>query len=151
MATFNRITLEIPDGWEDATLVTLLGPEPKTLDLKSHKTAEAPERPNLVLKRLPVQSQAVSLDEFAAAQEDVMKSLVPDLKVLARDLLDLNGAQAIVREFTFTAPPRALRQWQLYLYVEGAFLVLCGTAMNDGRFDAEKARFVAVAKSLRFT
>ncbi len=148
-ATFNRVILDLPDGWEDNTLITLLGPARAPLELKSHKTTEAPERPSLVLKRLPVDSEAVSLDEFAAAQEEVMKSLAPDLVVLARETLEIGAFTAVVREFAFSAPPRALRQWQAYLYAAGAFYVLCGTAANDAQFDTEKARFIEIARTLR--
>ena len=150
-ATFHHITLDIPDGWEDGTLVTLLGPEQKALDLMRHNGAsEAPERPSLIMKRVEVTSREVSLDEFAAAQEEVMRSMAPDTKTLAKETVKIAGQDAQTREFAFTAPPRALRQWQAYLYAGDAFYVICGTATNDSRFDAHKKIFVAVVESLSF-
>ncbi len=148
--TFNRITLDLPSDWEDNTLVTLLGPAPKSFEMPHHRAAAEPERPNLVLKRTPMKAREVTLEAFAAAQAEVMRSMAPDLKVAPGGTLRVGESDGIVQELTFSAPPRMLRQWQLYFYADDAFLMVCGTASNDAVFEQHRARFVAIAQSLRF-
>ena len=148
--TFNRVSLDLPVDWEDNTLVTLLGPAQKAFDMPHHRAAAEPERPNLVLKRTPMKSRDVTLEEFASAQEDVMRSMAPDLKVVGTSTLETAAFKGLVRELAFSAPPRSLRQWQLYFYAGDAFFMVCGTASNDAAFEQHKARFICIAQSFSF-
>lgn len=169
-ATFNDLTLEIPAGWEDASLITLLGPAPARERTLSARQVPG-ERPNLVLKRAAVSGPLPDLETFARLQEQAMLELAPGAQVVERGTLALDGLDqapqdapaeqaagrarspatvALTRVYSIPTPTNVTGQLQLYLQRGEHFYILCGTGLYDASFKALQEQFLAVARSLRF-
>jgi hypothetical protein len=87
-AYLGGLSVEIPSGWEDQSLMTLLGPPLVSQRLLRAKQ-ESVERASLVMRRQSISGPAPTLSEFAQAQEEMMTRLMPGARVMAR------GEQAI--------------------------------------------------------
>ncbi len=139
-ATYHELTLDVPDGWEDASIISLLAPAPPQASMLTTKRVDA-ERPNLILKRQRVPGGELDLEAFAAEQERVMAQLVADVKIVARGTMTIGTTTAVTRELTFTAPPRALRQLQAYFLCGETLFTAVGTAAFDPTFETMRRDF----------
>jgi hypothetical protein len=131
-------------------MVSLLGPAPPKERMPRAQLSE-PERPTLLVKRQPVAGPRPTLEDFALAQEEVIRQMVSGARLLERDTIEIGrGITAVTREFVLPAPGGAMRQLQIYFFDQSTFFVLVGTALDDARFEQERGRFLAAAKSIVF-
>ena len=125
-ATFNQVQLEIPEGWVDATTVTLLGPQPSPA-VRMLPQSEPTHRPSIVLRRSTLESQA--LEQYADEQEKNMRACMLALEVVGRGTVE-TVREGASREFTFGPKDARLRQLHLYLPVDEDLLILCATGFG---------------------
>lgn len=132
-ATHRDLAFELPDDWEDATVVTLLGPP-----------GAGAERPNVVLARKPVGDAAVDLDAFAAGQEQLIRSMATGVRRTALEPVLVGGpslgVHAVQQELAFDGPSGRVRQRHAYFQWAGSFFVLTATAPEGSGFDAAAAQ-----------
>jgi hypothetical protein len=143
------LSIPLPDGWEDHTLVTLVGPPLPALGLLTARP-DAAERPTVAIKRERV-SVTVPLETFATAQESLIARLSPGMIVADRGterLLD--GVTALRREFILADEDgkNRTRQLQLYFYVGEEFFAFSGSGPDDLRFDKLRAQFLEIARGM---
>ena len=148
-ATFNDVTLDIPDGWQDNTVVNLVGPATEHTGLPTANPTVG-DAPNIVIKRDVLTTGNLDLASLGTAQEEMMRVLMPELQVTARGeaVIGPTRVRAITREYAFKGPTRALAQVQVYWLVGPAFYVLCGTASVGQGFAEVKKRVSDVLATL---
>jgi len=152
-ANFNGVHIDIPEGWQDDSLITLVGPAPpefKTMSLRQTPS----QRPNVVLKRAHVLGEPVDLDGFAKIQERQMSEIGQQVEVLDRGEITIDeqarSIRALTVDFQLSTPPLILRQLQIYFQVQQEFFILCGTAMVDDKFPKLRQQLLDIACGLRF-
>lgn len=147
--TYNDISIDVSDDWEDASIITFLAP-PRDLDKPAKGGPQPSQRPNIILTRSHVAEGNLDLDAFAQAQEQMMVEAMPDLHVLDRGTLDVGEANvAVTREFSFSTPDGVVRQIQAYFHIDKTMFVLSGTGVMEPSFEKLRGSFHSMAKSLR--
>ena len=130
------VTVGLPSGWEDRTMMTLVGP-------RGSKGFAA----NVVLTREPL-APAKSLPEYAARQLTAMKAELPALTVLDERPITHQGAPGFQRLHRFTADQDVVQQAQTFVLARGTVYVLtCSAQLQD--FDANLSAFRAISDSLK--
>ncbi len=151
--TFNRVSLEIPPGWDDNSFVALLGPAAPAPRAASGRQAPV-ERPTFVLRRTRLPFAPLDLDAFAESQTAALATLAKDIQVAQRGelVIDPAGAavRAVTRTFEMTGAFSRIRQVHAYLQVGGDFYVAVGTGAVAAGWDALEAELVRMIESLRF-
>jgi hypothetical protein len=152
-AFIGGLSLEIPNGWDDHTIVTLVSPPLEAQKLIRAKPA-AEERLSIVMKREAIPGAPPPMDTFAEAQEELMARLMPGSRVDAKGQVTIGtgeaALEAMTREFVIPNTPNGeLRQIQIYFFVGRSFFVLAGTAPNDKRFESARKEFLRVASGIR--
>lgn len=151
--TYNDVCFEMPEGWEDASIVSLVAPQPSTPTLMRARQPQS-ERPNVVMTRASASGLLFSLEDYARSQERILAEIMEGLEVLERDRLELDaeGTQIPVeiREYSFRSPEGAvLRQAHAYLRVGDTMYTLTATGSYDSTFDAVRAHFMKLVSSFR--
>ena len=128
--TFNELSFEPPAGWQDASTLVLVGPEPEpTRTLTSRPTESEP--PNLVVRRQAIEPPHPSLDELIDVQEQGLRTLAGELKVLETGELQIQTSKgpvrAVVREYSLAAPERLVHQLHVYFMAGGQLYAAVGT------------------------
>src|SRR5262249_7754014 len=114
--TYGPLTLDLPDGWEEETLVVLKGP------------VVGNARPSLVVRRVPVPA-GTDVSALLDMEEASLRASVGTLDVVGRTELDVgSNCRALVREVSFPGGAGRLRQVQVALVAGGTFLMFAGTA-----------------------
>ncbi|MET0753974.1 MAG: DcrB-related protein, partial [Pyrinomonadaceae bacterium] len=83
--TANGWTAVLPDGWEDRSMITLVG-----------ETGASGFAANIVVTRQKIDSET-SLEDYAAIQGDMMRNEVGNLQILDERAIEINGAPAFQR------------------------------------------------------
>jgi hypothetical protein len=125
--TYGPLTLDLPNGWEEETLIVLKGP------------AAGGARESLVVRRVPVDARA-SLDMLADLEEDSLRQSVGTLSVFGKMDLNVGGFRAVLREVGFAGQVGPIRQVQVALLAGKTFLVFAGSALDNGGFAAMRER-----------
>ena len=146
---YGNINLQIPDDWEDASIITLLPPTPESFSMLTTKGV-GQQQPNLVIRRQSFSGEAPDLEAFANAQEQMMRQLTEDVKVLSRETLTLSnsGRPSILREFSFRAEPSYIQQLHVYFVVDQQVLTACGTGAADASFGKLRTSFLDLLHSI---
>jgi hypothetical protein len=145
---FNRLSLEVPSGWQDNSLITLAGPKPERPKTMHVRQTEV-ERPNLVVRRLLSTTEAIDLEAFATTQEELMRGMGLDLRPLSRDRMTLGSISAWVCDYALHTPGGVLRQLNVYFQAGGELYVACGTCSLDDSSADLRETFLGIARSLR--
>jgi hypothetical protein len=122
--TANDFTTDLPDNWQDRSMLTLVGP-----------TDGAGFAPNVVIMRQPVSPQT-SIEDYARQQRAVTEAEIPDLEVLDERPTTVNNAPAYQRLQRFTAQGRRLQQAQTYVLGHSVIFVITCTALLEN-FDKQ--------------
>lgn len=147
--THNSLTLNLPDGWEDATMVTLLAPQPaRTVPM--HAGGAQTERPNVVIRREHLPGSAVTVAEFSQAQFHVLQQVMDDVTELATgELTVANDLPALSRDVSFSTPDGLMRQSQVFFRAGDDFYFAVLTASMDMDFDSVRDDFLAILEGVR--
>ncbi|MFC1611525.1 hypothetical protein ACFL6C_11245 [Myxococcota bacterium] len=151
-ATFNGLSLEIPDGWSDESTIMLTAPLPDDPNLPTVSQVSQGLTPNIVLRREPHDGGDEILEQIAAHQEDEITAL-PGGRVADRSTLTMTmGGEevtALCREFVLPSPAMTPAQ-QLHLYfVKGRHVhIFIGTALVGDDFKRLRQQFVDIANSI---
>lgn len=119
MSTYhiNEATFDVPDGWPDQSINIF----PSSRDV--------PTEFSLVVSRDEPQ-EGEQLDDYVARQLKQLYEQLPDLRVLRRDELPVDGETALEAEFTWRADAGTMRQRQVYIVRDGKALTLTATALE---------------------
>ncbi len=133
----NGFALEMPQGWEDRTMTTLIG-------------VQGPGGfvPNVVVvrERVPANTR---LEGYARAQLEYSVAELPGLEVISERTIDLRGTRAIVRVQRFTSAGRSIQQSQAHLIAAPmAYVVTCSAEAVE--FETNLPAFDAIMNSLAF-
>ena len=142
---YGSLTIDVPAGWDDETLVVLKAPVPKPTVRMRAPTGEL-RRPSLVVRRVALVSDA-SLDSLAAAEAEMLAATIDDVELLPPRPCEVGGVKAIERELTFAGPDGRLRQLHVSFVAGRAFFVFVGTALDDVEFP--RAQFMELIRSVR--
>ena len=133
----NGFAADLPDGWEDRTMMTLVGP-----------TGPGGFAPNVVVtrERLP---PGTRIEDYAQAQLKGASIELPGLQVLDEKATKLDGLPAIQRVQRFAAGARQIQQSQTFaLGPDRAMVVTCSAQRED--FERCPPAFEKVLGTLRF-
>lgn len=151
--TYNDVSFEAPDGWQDASIVSLVAPQPEALPMMRAKQSTS-ERPSIVLTRASAAGLRFSLDDYAKSQERILDEIMEDLEVIERGELHIgegDGALPVaLREVAFKGPEGGvLRQAHAYVRVGDVMFTISATGSHDASFKAVREQFMAIVKSFR--
>jgi hypothetical protein len=119
--TANGWTADLPDGWEDRSMITLVG-----------ETDAGGFASNIVVTRQAVDA-ATSLADYASIQAEMMRNEVGNLQILDERAIEINGAQAFQRLQRFAVNEnQIIQQVQTYFLHEGTIFAITGTATLEG-------------------
>ncbi len=151
LATYHDVQLTIPDGWTDASTITLFGPAAPEVKLPLMKQPASPFAPSVILRRSPVELYDADLDAFADNQREILAAGA-EVKVVERSStqLTVGGEQvrAVIQELVIVYPDHPLRQLHIYFKAWDRLHALIGTAPIDAPFDGLRKTFVEIAESL---
>ena len=131
-------TTEMPAGWQDRSMVTLVRPSP---DGRSFA-------PNVVVLRQAV-APRTSIEDFARAQRAAAVAEIPDLQILDERPATVGGAPAYQRLQRFTAQGQQLQQAQTYILRDATVFVVTCTA-TLAQFNDQIADFRRIVDGFRF-
>ena len=155
--TYNDVSFEVPDGWVDSSIISLLAPEPVALPMLRVKQ-NASQRPSVVMTRASATGLRFDLESYAKAQERILAEIMTGLEVLERGTLQIGegdddgGGRTDVawREFSFDDPEGGvLRQAHAYLRIGDVMYTLTATGSHDASFSEVREQFVAIVNSLQ--
>src|SRR5262245_28986959 len=113
------LTLDLPDGWEDASQVIALGPEASGF------------RPNLVFSQEPTRPGETAA-EFAHRQLAQLKEVLPDYFLVREGDATFGSKAGFLREHVFFADKRRdVFQMQFYCVIEGRAYTFTFTHVRD--------------------
>jgi hypothetical protein len=108
---------DLPGGWEDRSMITLVG-----------ETDASGFASNIVVTRQKIELPA-SLEEYAAAQAEMMRTEIVDLQILDERALEINGARAFQRLQRFSAGgTQIIQQVQTFVLAGEMIYAVTGTA-----------------------
>lgn len=113
----NGWTAGLPDGWEDRSMITLVG-----------ETDASGFASNIVVTRQKVEAET-NLENYAAIQAEMMRNEVADLQILDERAVEINGAKAFQRLQRFAAGGgQIIQQVQTFFLGGQIILAVTGTA-----------------------
>ncbi len=128
----NDFQLNLPDGWQDGSLITLIGP-----------TSASGFAANVVFTREDVSGET-TIEEFAAAQA----SAIDNLEILDERALTLGELPAFQRLQRFELEGRSLQQLQTFvLYLTKIFTITCTAEIAE--FETNAAAFREIVNSFQ--
>lgn len=140
---YNRLSILIPDGWSDETVVTLVGPTPKnTTPLRVSAPRTNP--PSIVVKEVAKDDWAGDVEAFVKTQDELMAFSLTNAQSAVKSSL----GEAPVREFVFGPPNDRLRQVIVYVKKDDRLVLVCGSAADDLAFDGVRQATAAIARAL---
>lgn len=132
----NDFQLDLPDGWQDGSLITLLGP-----------TSANGFAANVVFTREVVKAET-GVEEFAAAQLNASNDLIVNLEILDERTLPLGGLPAFQRLRRFELEGRKLQQLQTFVrYLSQVFAITC--TAEAAEFETHAAAFREIVNSFQ--
>lgn len=130
-----NVGLEVPSGWSDFSVVTLVGPEGGAF------------RPNAVVTSEDVGGTDVIA--YAKAQVKALKTDAPQFKVITEEATTVAGKAGYSVEFSFKSPEgQRLRQVQRYAALGGRVYTLSLTHLED-EFEKARPMLDRIASSFR--
>jgi hypothetical protein len=132
----NGVQAELPEGWEDRTMVTLVGP-------RGARGFAA----NIVITREPI-GGAAGVADYARRQLAAMKAELPRLEVLDEREVAHRGAPAFARLQRFEAGDDVVQQAQTFVLSGATVYVITCSAQRDD-FDAHIPAFRQITESFR--
>jgi len=105
-----------------------------------------------VIRSEALSTEPASLETFAKAQEELVRTLVPGVEVFSRGNTPVGAERipGITQEFFFSDGVRTMSQIQIYWLVGQRFYALCGTANVGSAFAAMKEQVQRVVESFTF-
>jgi hypothetical protein len=151
-AVFNRLSLDLPAGWEDNSMVALTGPSRAPLKTMGAKQAESP-RPNWVLRRIASVTEQIDLAAFVSSQEELAGRMGLELRPVERHEVTIGEGEqqirALVCDYTLHAAAAVLRQVNTYFQAGDTLYVASGTGALDDGFTGLRETFLGILRSLR--
>ena len=150
---YAEIELDVPEGWRDASTITLVGPMRAPALLPHPRQPDPALPPTFLLRRDPLPDAP---DAFRARVEEQLSlaRAVPGAKVLERRRENLHlvdgEVEAEIFELELEGPAGSLRQWQLYFERGGLVHALVGTASVGPDLEENRRVFWSIARSLRY-
>ncbi len=127
----NGFTTDLPDDWQDRSMITLVGPPRDGF------------APNAVIMREPV-GPRVSIEDYAREQREAALAEIPGLEIIDERPTRVNGCAAFQRLQRFSAQGRMLQQTQTFVLAKGlVFVITCTAALEH--FDASIPAFRRLA------
>jgi hypothetical protein len=127
--------VQLPAGWDDRTMMTLIGPR-----------GETGFAANVVITREPLDGK--SLAEYVAQQAAAMKAELPGYALLDERTVQLRGAPTAQRLHRFHAAPNAVQQMQTFVLCRSdVFVITCSAQVQE--FDALLPAFREILDSFR--
>jgi hypothetical protein len=115
--TANDWTSILPDGWNDRSMITLIG-----------ATGAAGIAANIVVTKEETDGQTVSVEDYAEAQKQAMTAEIPQLQILDERPTTVNGAPSFQRLQRFQIENVVIQQAQTFILSKNAVYVITGTA-----------------------
>ena len=115
--TANDWTSIFPDGWNDRSMITLIG-----------ATGAAGIAANIVVTKEETDGQTVSVEDYAEAQKQAMTAEIPQLQILDERPTTVNGAPSFQRLQRFQIENVVIQQAQTFILSKNAVYVITGTA-----------------------
>lgn len=134
--TANDFTTELPDEWEDRTMVTLFAP-----------FAPGSFASNVVITKHDVETGA-NLESFAQEQIQLLKTSLPNYELLDQRLTTVNDYPAFQLLHRFESEHGILQQVQAFLLAGAKIFAITGTARIE-EFDRHIAAFRQVVENFR--
>lgn len=134
--TANDFITELPDQWEDRTMVTLLAP-----------FAAGEFASNIVITRHFLESGS-TLEDFVNAQLQMMRESLPAFELLDRRFTETNNFASYQQLHRFQSEDGVLQQVQTFLLAEKTVFVITGTAQVE-KFDVHIAAFRRVVENFQ--
>lgn len=134
----NGWTSEIPSGWGDRSVITLVGP----IDASSFAA-------NIVVTREWVGNET-SVEDYAYEQSAVMQGEVEGYEILDEGSTTVNGAPAFQRLQRFEIEAAELQQVQTFVLGDGVVFVITGTT-TVAHFDANIQAFRSVVETFKLS
>lgn len=126
-------TARLPEGWEDRSLITLVG-----------ETDGAGFAANIVVTRHD--AAGASIEEFAARQAELMKNEVGELQILDRRSIRIKNLPSYQRLQRFAGGGLAIQQVQTFILNGERVFSITGTATVEF-FDRSVAAFKEFVES----
>ena len=115
--TANGWTADLPAGWEDRSMITLVG-----------ETDASGFASNIVVTRQKVDA-GTSVEDYAAIQGDLMQAEIENLQILDERAIEINGAQAFQRLHRFEIDGgQFIQQVQTFFLAGDIVFAITGTA-----------------------
>jgi hypothetical protein len=115
--TANGWTADLPDGWEDRSMITLVG-----------ETDASGFAANIVVTRQKVET-GTSVEDYAAIQAEMMLGEIENLQILDERAIYINGAKAFQRLQRFSVGgAQIIQQVQTFFLAGEIVFAVTGTA-----------------------
>lgn len=125
--SFGRLRLDIPDGWQDQSIITLVKP-PKGRMATAGVTDVTR---NLIISRAEADGSFTAA-ELAAVNLESLQAALPDLKVISEETVEVAGQPAIAREIQFATPEKGLVQQLQVFVIVGDLALTCVATGSAG-------------------
>lgn len=112
----NGWTAALPAGWEDRSMITLVG-----------ATDGSGFAANIVVTRQQV-APAASIEEFAELQAEMMRREIESVEVLDERAIKINNSPSYQRLQRFTADGLPIQQVQTFILSDNIIYAITGTA-----------------------
>lgn len=132
----NGFVTELPEGWEDRSMITLVG-----------GAGTAGFAPNVVIMRQGAAPQT-SIEAYAREQRAATEAEIDDLEIVDERAATVGGAPAFQRLQRFSAQGRRLQQAQTYVLGDRVVFILTCTATLE-QFNDHIAHFRRVVDTFR--
>lgn len=141
-------TLELPEEWEDRSMYTFVAPE-QTRTGGPTMARQQSFRPNVVVTR-ELRGNHERVETYAKDQLAASQKQLPQLRILEETALQVSGKPAVMRMFTFVAPPQNVSVQQLQAFVLSGDWVHTFTFSGlPESFSAQRATFDQVLSQLK--
>jgi hypothetical protein len=131
----NGFTVDLADGWEDRSTITLIGPTVQGFAI------------NVVITRERV-APGTRVQDYAKQQGALLAAELPTLIVQDERATTLHGARAFQRLHQFTAGDQTLQQAQTFVVGQGEIFAITCTAPTAA-FEASLPAFRRITESFR--
>ena len=138
----NGFVTDLPEGWEDRSMITLVGAAGAT-----GATGATGFAPNVVIMRQRVAPQT-NIEAYAREQRAATEAEIDDLEVIDERAATVGGAPAFQRLQRFSAQGRRLQQAQTYVLGDRVVFILTCTAALE-QFNDHIAHFRRVVDNFR--
>ena len=136
--TANGWTADLPDGWEDRSMITIVG-----------ETDASGFASNIVVTRQPVDAET-NLEDYASIQAEMMQNEIGSVQILDERAIDINGAKAFQRLQRFSVDgAQIIQQVQTYFLHQKIIFAITGTATLES-FDRSIPAFKKFVETFRF-